>query len=235
MTVLIKAKQIKRMFVTYIRANGISVTAAAGSATVTTALTTAASSAGDFGNAVPVQVAVYNSGTQTEGFVTSTADNRVQVYDATTKKKLEDGSGGEVYGELSGTYTITFFKGDGSAYTFLATTSVDIEVPYLFEFHKLPKGAMIAVQARNVDDDADAGDGRLVMEVLTPTGTDTFPNLTKTPVSSTLRLTINGQTIDCLSGSGLTHAAKVITWTSATVGFIAETTDRVIAFYQTLE
>lgn len=228
---LIKAKQIKRMFVTYIRANGVS--AAGTSATVTTAITTAASTAGDLGTAVPVQVAVYNSGTQSEGFVTSGGDNRVQVYDSTTKGKIEDGQGGEVYGELSGTYTVSFFKGDGTAHTLTAT--VDLEVPYLFEFHKLPKGALISIQARNVDDDADAGDGRLVMEVRTPTATDTLPNLTKTPVASTLRLVVNGQTIDCLSSSGLTHVAKVMTWASATSGYILETSDRVVALYQTLE
>ena len=232
MSTLIKAKQIKRMFVTYIRANGIS--ASGTSTTVTSAITTAAATAGDFGNAVPVQVAVYNSGTQTEGFVTSGADNRVQVYDATTKNKIEDGQGGEVYGELSGTYTVSFFKGDGSAHT-LAATTIDIEVPYLFEFHKLPKGALISIQARNVDDDVDSGDGRLVMEVLTPTSVDTLPNLTKTPVATTLRLLVNGQTVDCLSGSGLTHVAKVVTWTSATSLYILETTDRVVAMYQTLE
>lgn len=236
---LIKSKQVKRMFLSYIRINAISATG--GSTVVTTPLTTAASSAGDLSASVPLQVSTYNSTTQTEGYVATTTDNKVEIYRNSDKKKIEDTSGNEVYGRLTesgGVYTVTYYSlvsGVETAYSFSGATSVDMEVPYNFEFHHLPRNFAIAIQARNVDEDSDSGNGRFVMEATTPTGTNTLPDLAKTPIVGTLRAFVNGQHIDTLSGSGFTHTGKVLTWTAATVGFSVETADRVVVEYQSFD
>jgi hypothetical protein len=233
------SSQIKKMFDAHVRVTGFSATGV--SDTITTPLTTAVSSAGDLGVSVPLQVSTYNSGTQTEGIVTASGQNKVEIYDATTKQKLDDGQGNEVYGrvtESGGAYTLSYFSLiAGSETSFdIGSTTIDFEFPYRFELHNLPVNALIAIQSRNTDEDAGGGAGRLVRELLTVTSTNTLSNLTYTPdESSNVHLTVNGKGEDTLSGSGLTISGKTLTWNAGTIGYACKTTFRVVAHYTTLE
>ena len=91
---LFKAKQISKLLAAQIRVAGF---AASGSSNVvTTPITSALSTAGDGGISVPLQVSA-SSGL---GVVTAAPNNRIEIYDATSKAKISS-AGFEVYGRLT--------------------------------------------------------------------------------------------------------------------------------------
>lgn len=233
------SSQIKRLFDSYLRISAFSATGL--NDVVTTPITSLLSSAGDLSATVPLQVSTYNSGTQTEGLITTGTGNRVLIYDATTKQMIDDNAGNEVYGritEAGGVYTLTYYSlvnGVETAFD-IGTTTIDFEFLYRFEFHNLPVNFAVAIQSRNVDEDAGGNVGRLVVERVTVSGTNTLSNLTYTPdVSANVQLSVNGKLEDTLSGSGLTVSGKALTWTAATIGYSCLTSFRVVAQYTTLE
>ncbi len=233
------ASQIKRLFDSYLRIDNFSATGL--NDVVTTPITTLLGSAGDLGVTVPLQVSTYNSGTQTEGLITTGTGNKVEIYDSTTKQKLDDNQGNEVYGRLTesgGVYTLTYYSlisGVETAFD-IGTTTIDFEFLYRFEFHNLPVNFAVAIQSRNIDDDGGNNNGRLVVERVTVTSTNTLANLTYTPdVPSNVQLSVNGKLEDTLSGSGLSISGKTFTWTAGTVGYNCLTSFRVVAQYTTLE
>lgn len=234
----IQSKQIEHIQSAYVRVAGFSATGATGNAT--TAITTALGTAGRGGVAVPLQV---STGEDSVGVVTTGAHNRVELYSATSKQKISDSTGNEVYARLTqsgGVYTLTYYSlvaGTETAYTFDESTSIDFEFAYRFDFHRIPADAGIGVKQRNVDDDSDGGGGDAFQEQLTVTALNTLSALSKTPVSSTaVLLFINGVAYSPVGGSApFSVSGKTITWSSANAGFDIETTDRVVAGYPTFE
>lgn len=236
--VKIRAKQNQRYIAASVPVSAFS--ANGGSGTVTTAISTALSTAGDGGGSVPVQVLSYPG----EGIITSGTNNRVEIVDATTKEKIDDGSGNEVYGRLTesgGVYTLTYYKlvaGVETAHSFGGATSIDFEFGYCFSFENFPYDALVGQRSRLVyqDPQVAASGARMWIEIRTPTAQDTIPDLTKTPTDADqVFLFINGQMHDSQSGGSFTIATRAITWNAANAGFNVETTDRVIAQYWTAE
>ena len=117
----IQSKQIDRLLSAFIGISSLAVTAGT-SDVVTGAITTAASTAADNGNAVPVQVATTGAG----GFVASGPFNRVIIQGA-DGGAIESPDDTEVYGRLTesgGAYTLSYFylatNGTETAYTMAA-------------------------------------------------------------------------------------------------------------------
>jgi hypothetical protein len=232
----VQAKQIERLFMAPIQATALSFAAGA-TAAVTAVLTTLASTAGNGGVAVPVQV----SSTTTQGFVVSGVNNRVEIYNSTTKQKMDDNTPAqnEVYGRLTfaaSVYTVSLFvliNGVETAYTLPATTTVDLEVVYQFDFDKLPVDALVGLSSRNVDNDAGGGATRIRSERVTVTGANTLAALTVPYAGAGMfLLNVNGQTKTTLGGSpAFTVAGTAITWSAANALFSLATTDTVEAIY----
>lgn len=233
----IPAKQIIKVLSTYVRVGGFS--ANGGSNDVTSAITTALSTAGDGGVSVPLQPSASNG----LGVITTGANNRVEIYAATSKDKFLATNGEEVYGRLTeagGVYTLTYYTlantGVETAYTFAASTPIDFEFGYRFDFYRYPSDGAIGLKARNISDDPSAGGGSPYREKLAVTAQNTIADLAKTPLSSSLiELLVNGISYDSFSVAAFTLTGKALTWSATNAGFNIETTDRVIASYFTLE
>lgn len=232
---LIQPKQITKFLSGYVRVSAFSATGA--SSTVTTPVTTALSTAGEGGVSVPLQVF---SSTQS-GVVTTGANNRVEIYDATNKLKIKDGSGNEVYGRLTqsaGVYTLTYYilsTGTETAYTAFSSTSIDFEFAYQFDFLTLPSAFAIGVKSRNVSDDPAGAAGGFTPseEAIAVTATNTLAALSFTPLASSLVLIVNGKTEHCLdSPAPFTFSGTSITWSAANAGYALATTDKVVAVYR---
>ncbi len=234
----IQSKQVEHVQSAYVRVAGLS--ASGGSNTVTTAITTALSTAGRLGVSVPLQVSATENAV---GVITTGSYNRVELWNGTTKQKMSDASGNEIFGRLTqsgGVYTLTYYtiqSGTETAYTFASATTVDIEFAYRFDFHRIPADSAIGVKQRNVDDDSDGGGGDIFQEQITVTALNTLNALTKTPVASTaVVLLVNGVAYSPAGGSApFTVTGKTISWSSTNATFDIETTDRVIAHYTTFE
>jgi hypothetical protein len=234
----IQAKQVARVMAAPIRVNGLSVATTTSATVVTTAITTALTTASD-GSAVPLQISSSNG----SGVITTGANNRIEIYNSTSKDKILAANGEEVYGRLTesgAVYTLSYFTlpntGTETAYTFPAAATIDFEFAYRFELHQIPTDAIIAMNARNINNDAAGGLGGATPfgETVAITATNTIAVLTKTPVSaSTLEFVVNGQTKR--PGLDFTLAGKTITWVPATALFDLATTDLCYANYFTLE
>lgn len=237
----VPAKQIIKIQSAFVRVGGF--TANGSSNTATTAITTALSTAGAASTSVPLQPSV----SEGLGVITTGSNNRVELYDATTKDKIQAANGEEVYGRLteaSGVYTLSYYTlpntGVETAYTFSGATSIDFEFPYRFDFARFPTDGAIAIRARNISDDPSSSTGQAYAEQLTVTATNTLSVLTKTPVAtSTFQLRVNGVDYDTLGSSAarvsVNLTTKAVSWSAANAGFNLETTDRVIARYFTFE
>jgi hypothetical protein len=232
----IRSKQIDRVIAASIRVNGLSVVSSSSSTVVTTAITTALSTASD-GSAVPLVVSSSNG----VGVITTGSNNRVEVYNGTSKDKILATNGEEVYGRLtesSSIYTLSYFtlsnSGTETSYTFDNSTTLDFEFGYRFELHQLPTDAIIGQRTRNISDDASGGGGSLFGESLAITATNTIASLTKTPLTqSIINLSINGQIQR--PGIDFTVSGKSITWIPASSLFDLNTTDTAYVIYSTLE
>lgn len=232
----IQAKQIARVLAAAIRVNGFAVATTTSSTVATSAITTALSTASD-GSAVPLQVSSSNG----PGVITTGANNRIEIYNSTSKDKILAANGEEVYGRLTeagAAYTLSYFTlpntGTEAPYTFPAATTIDFEFAYRFELHQVPTDSIIALSTRNINNDSSAGGAAPFGEVLAITATNTVALLTKTPTSqSTVEFTVNGQM--ARPGFDFTIAGKTITWVPATALFDLATTDLCYVTYFTLE
>lgn len=237
----IPAKQIIKIQAAFVRVSGF--TASGVDDVVTTAITTALSTAGAGGVSVPVQPSV----SEGLGLITSGANNRIEIYNATSKDKILAANGEEIYGRITesgGIYTLTYYTlsnaGSETSYSFSGSTSIDFEFPYRFDFARYPTDGAIGVRARNVSDDPAGTSGQAFAEQLTVTATNTVSNVSKTPASATsFTLEVNGVDYDTF-GSGSARVSvnlttKAVTWSSTNAGFSLETTDRVVARYFTFE
>jgi hypothetical protein len=237
----IPAKQIVKILSAPVRVAAFS--ANGGSSTVTTAITTALSTAGNAGVSAPVQVSSSNG----LGIITTAPSNRVEIYDATTKDKIASTAGDEVFArltEVSGVYTLTYYTlptaGTETAYSFGTSTPIDFEFGYRFDFDRFPVDGIIATSTRNVSQDPAVSGGRIFRERLSPSAQNTIPAVSKTPVdTATFALFVNGVHYDTFgSGAavvGINTTTKAVSWSAANAGFNVETNDRVVAQYLTYE
>ncbi len=232
------SKHVLKSLSAPVRINNFSANGA--TAIVTSAITTALATAGEGSVSVPLQI---SSGSAI-GVITTGANNRVEVYSATSKQKIANGSNNEVYGRITesgGVYTLSFFtlpsSGSEAVHTFASATSIDFEFNYRFDFARFPADGIISARSRNVSDDpfAIAGGGLTPrMEVLTVTSLNTINSLSFVPANTTtIALIVNGETFDTLGGAAapFSVSGQAISWSAVNARMPLETTDRVIASY----
>lgn len=236
---LLKRKQIDAIVAAWVKVSALSANGAA--TVITTQVTAALGTAGRGGSSVPVQV---SAGEEGEGIVATGSNNRVEIWDNTTKEKISDFNGNEVYGRLTeatGTYTLTYYVLDGgteTAHSFASATDIDFSFIYRFKFEDLPADFATSLTAANVyQDPGGSGSGGSFREELTVSGTDTIGDLAKTPISGgSVVLYVNGKAESSVeSPAPFTVATKAITWSAANAGYNVETTDTVVAEYATNE
>lgn len=230
------AKHVEKILAAPVRAVGFS--ASGSSTTVTTAITTALTNAGTGAATMPLQVSANDLAI---GVIVSGQSNRVEISDATTKDKLKDDSGNEVYGRIThatGVYTLSYYTlvdGTETEYTFDSSTSIDFEFGYRFDFARYPTDAAIAIPSRNIAQDPKGTGGTAFGERLNVLSTNTLAELTKTPIAaSTLELNVNGESFDADSGA-FTVSGTTVTWNASTAKLQLDTSDRVYARYFTNE
>jgi len=214
---------------------------AAASNIITAALTTALSSAGDNGVAVPLQIA----GANTLGVITTPPDNVAIVLDATNKRPLADAGGNEIYGkitEAAGVYTLSYFKlvaGVETIHTFASANSLDVFFAYRYDAARFPKNAGLVVGGRIINQDPSLAGGSTVRsERLTVTATNTFSALSQAPTSATNILLIvglngGGESLNAFGGGAAAFSVSgtTITWSAANAGYSVPTTYQVTAVY----
>lgn len=227
----VRSKQIKKLIDAYVGVSGF--TASGTSTDVTADITTALTTAGEGSVSVPLQLA---SASQI-GVITS-GNNRVEIFDATTKLKL-DSNGLEIYGrmtESTGTYTLEYYVLDSGVETAVTVaTDIDFEFPYRFDFKRVPPNFAINVKTKYVGDDPSGGVFSLIREARTVTALNTLANLSKTPLFG-VTLIVNGVSESSSdSPAPFTVAGKVITWNATNAEYTLETTDKVTAQYETVE
>lgn len=211
-------------------------TAAGADDVVTSVITTALSTAGRGGVSVPVQVSTNDS----VGIITAT-NNRVEILNASTKERIADSNGAEVYGRLTesgGVYTLTYYSlssGVETAYS-MPSTSIDFFFNYCFDAARLPTDFAVTLPTKVINQDPAGRSGREYIERLTVSGLNTVSNLTKTPISGSLKLIVYGVT-HTLSDSPTPFSVtgKAITWNASNAGYDLETVDNVVASYFTNE
>jgi len=229
----IKSKQIEKLVSSWIRVSGF--TASGTSGVVTTVITTALSTAGDGGVSVPLQDA-----SLTQVGVVVSGNNRVEIYDSTTKQKIKDTNGNEVYGRItsaSNVYTLTYYvlvNGTETSYSF-ESTSIDFEFVYRFDFERLPQDFAVAVSTRNVAQDPTNARGVPIIESITVTGTNTINNLTKRPLYGVALIINQTYVSSAESPAFFTVSGKAITWSASNAGYSLATTDKVVAVYESNE
>ena len=228
---LTQAKQIQKNLIG--RMNVVNFSAVGTSDLITTEVTAAASADG-----VPLQA---STGVSTStGFMVTSPFNKVEIIDTTSKDHIDDGSGNEVFGRLTGApvYTLTYFSIQSGVESSvdLPATNIDFFIAYNYTFKDFPFSAGMRVPSVVVGDDPANQAGRPIRnEVITVTGINTINDFAKIPIVGSAALIVNGKAEDSGSGGSFSHAAKVITWIPGQAGFDLETTDRVVAFYNTTE
>jgi hypothetical protein len=105
---------------------------------------------------------------------------------------------------------------------------------YRFTLAQLPTDAIVAVNVRNVSNDAGGAGASSAMfvEQLTVTATNTLSNLSFAPTtSSQVMLFVNGKME--FAGTSFTLSGQAITWVSGSggAGYSVLTTHQVIAVY----
>ena len=181
--------------------------------------------------------------TTTVAWVITSWNNRVEIYDSTTKEKIDDGAGNEVYGRMTGgvgAWTLSYYSlvaGVETAYTEDAS-DIDFDFGIRFMFKDLPTNAIRAVKQK-VNDDISSSNGYMHAEDVTIAVQNTVPDVTFQPASTaTFRLVVNGKVEDTLwSSASVTASAanKTVAWSAANAGYNLDTTDEVTAIYLTKE
>ncbi|MBW4597474.1 MAG: hypothetical protein KME46_32405 [Brasilonema angustatum HA4187-MV1] len=234
---LLSAYQVEKLLNAFVRVNNASATG--GSITVTSGITTALSTAGEGGVAVPLQVA---SATQ----IGVVAPGVVPLFANSTKKPLTDANGNEVYGKLteaSGVYTLTFYSnvnGTETAYSFSAATAIDYLISYKYDLGRYPSDAATAYPVGDINIAAQSGSTipRWYNEKLNVTASNVVSSLSKLPQSATtVFLIVNGKVENAFGGASAAFSMnnKDITWSATNAKYSLTTSHEVIAFYGSLE
>lgn len=240
----IQAKNINRILAAPIRISNFSANGSSGS--ITSAITTALSTAGKGGVSVPLQV----SNLEGVGIVATAPTNRTRILTNGSEDAITDGSGEVVYGritESSGVYTLSYFTlsnaGVENVYSFGSATAIDFTFNYRFDFHRLPTDALVSMLVRSLTQTSGSSSAPAAYaELLSITAQNTVANLTKTPVStSTIQFIFNETNYDTFGGAdapfSVNLGTKAVTYNPASTrtGVSLDTTDRLVARYFTLE
>lgn len=234
---LIKPKQINKVLACPVCITGFTSTIST-TDIVTIPLGTALSTAGVGSASVPLVVSANDT---TPGIITTGINNRVELWDDTTKEKLQDGSANEVYGRLTeaaGVYTLSYYSLVSGSETPFTMDARDLEFcfNYRFEFKDLSGDCLLSSSSRNVNDDPRVSkQGTCFCEELTVTGLNTISNITYTPSSfPCYDLKVNGVVI-AVGGSGpVAISGKVVTWDNTNF-YDVEVDDCVTICYNTLD
>lgn len=240
MAQLIQKKQIDWVSSASVFIQGFTTTAA-NADNVTATITSALSSAGRNGQAVPLQI---STDEDTQGVISSGDFARIDIEDATSKDKIPgDNDNNEVYGRLTestGTYTLSYFyrtdAGVETAYTFSSPTNINFFINYRFCAYNKPADAAIGVTARQISQDPGGNRQRMRRERLTVTATNTFTDLSNAISDPTqLELVVNGVTYYNNTGEPVTLTGQTVGWNSAVFGtdkaWDVQTGDTVFAVY----
>lgn len=231
---LIQPKQIDKLIAGRVAVVGFT-SAGGASDDIAAPLTTALTTAGDGGVAVPLQV--YAAAVQ-PGVNVTVGQNTVEVYATATKTKLDDGSGNEVYGRITnpgaGVWRVDYFSSVAGVETSFTAPAGDYDyvLPYVFTFETLPTDFATVLKASYVQDDPAAAAARVAKELLTPTALNTLPALSNAYSAGEAHLIVNGQVVSSLTTAVIfTPTSTAVTWDPLTAGYNLETTDSVIAVY----
>jgi hypothetical protein len=219
---MVKAKQILKFLTGARKINTFEATGA--SSVVTTEITS------NLGT-LPVQVS-----SATQMGVITTGNNRIDIWDATTKQKIVAAGQYEVYGRLTeatGVYTLTYYYVDNAgvetAYT-MSTTDIDFIYLYQYDFKNLPSDFAVVIPESYVAQDIKNYNGIFTVENITVSGTNTLSNLANTPFNvNTVTLSVNG--IQLRTNTDFTVSGSTITLVPSAIGYDVETTDLVDAIY----
>jgi len=206
---------------------------------VTSELTTSALTAGNNGTAVTDQA---STGFDVEGWLNSASNNIVTIADNTTEAAIEDDQGREVFARLTedtGAFTLNYYvliAGTETPHNFDSAASLKFIVQYNYEFKDLPYDFNTRIPTNRLLEDPSTGAGGSDFEEdLTIASLNTYPDLTKTPVTGTkVAIYVRGKEEGEESGS-TTRSGKALTWVSGTAEYDLETTDSVYAKYKTFE
>ena len=196
---------------------------------ITTVLTTALSTAGHNGTAVPLQ----QGSSTTNGVI---AGIILEVFDTTSKDKIvADGEGNEVYGKLNiagPVYTLEYYyrtnAGVETAYTFATTQNLDVSIVYRYKFEELPSDFAIKSNSYITQDATASAVPEMINVLLAVTGTNTITSATLAAgkeIKQVISITVNGKD-ENLQGITVT-AAGAVTVNAGTLGYNVETTDQV--------
>jgi len=233
---LFQPKQINLPLIAYLGLSGF-VSGTAATDILTSALSTAVSTASNSGGAVPLQAGNPSQLTPVEGVALAAANDYLPIFASGTKQLLQDAKGNDVFGTLAlaaGVYTVSYWSniaGVKTAYTFVTATTLDFEVPYVFFLADLPSDALIAIRERHVGPDVGAST-RIQVDILTVTALNTVSNLSRLPSGSLVLYYVNGQVVDAKNpGSGISIAGQIATVAPVTLGYNLAVTDTVEAMY----
>ena len=227
----IPAKQINYFLEARVGISGFS-SAGGSSDTITSALTTALSTASRSGGSVPLQV----GGATQEGVDTAAGYNLTPIYAGPIR--LTDANGNDVYGKITvsgSTWTLSYFSapnGTETAYTMAASTSIGFEVPYVFSFADLPLTALTATTDRRIAPDPASTGMRLQQDALTVTAANTLSTLSKSATGGVFMLLVNGVAYTTAgTGAPVSVSGTTVTWSATNAGFALATTDDAKAVY----
>lgn len=214
----------------------LNFSASGASGNVTSALTTAVTTIGNGGVAVPLQVASAAS----VGLIVTTPNNLCRIVATSTKRPIADASNNEVYGRLThnaGVYTLTYFSlvnGTETAYSFPSATNVDFYPVYRFDAARYPVDANVSTTAALIQDDPIVTIGGTTLNtpvLLTVTATNTLSALPVAPsAANRIFLNVNGKTEHTTGGSpAFSVSGTTVTWNAANAGYSLLTTFEVYA------
>lgn len=223
---LIEKYQAGWVGITSFSANG-------GSNDVTSALTTALTTAGYGGSAVTLQNSTaYN----VDGVIVASPLNRVPV--RVSGGAIQDADGLEIYAritEATGTYTLTYYVNDEgvqTAHSFGGATTVDVYIPYRYTFGSFPTDTAIAIPAFDVTPDPAQVTAPIAFSEELTAGTNTVTDLTNTPVGA-VELVVDGVSFSSVATPApFTISGTTITWSATNAKVSLDSSDTVIANYE---
>lgn len=235
---LLQPKQIYKILGAPIKIVGASVLSGQSSIDATTAITSALTTAGDNGASVPL---INSIGADSAGVVVATPTNRTEIWDSTTKLKIANTSGQEVYGRITyatNVYTLSFYYLNSTAvetaFIFTANETIDFDFIYRFTWAQLPTDALVSMQTKNVYQDPKGSGATAQQEILSVSAINVVSSLSNTPNNvNTVKIFVNGkEEVGLGTSPAFTITSGVnITWNQANVGYELDTTDLVVASY----
>lgn len=232
----LQPKQINKVFSAPIKLTNIAVGAGEDDLVVTADISAALATAGQNGVAVPVQV---SADVFSVGIVTTSPNNRTEIFDFTTKQPIADINGNEIYGRItyvSTDYVLSFYYLDSGIETAFTTSdplTIDFDFIYRFDFNTLPSDFAVSAITRNVNQDPKGQNAVQIIEQLTVTATNIVSVLSNIPTAPNKTiLVVNGKEEYYLGvNPAFSLSGATVTWNAINAGYSLETTDIVYAKY----